>query len=345
MKLKKALCVFLFVAIISVFCIPQPISAKEKSLTSTFSVNASEIEKYTNRLKMVLEDDTIVIVPLYISLKPVVNEEKIEKIVSEKYSWNSEQEHLRYYRLEVKNKVTEYVQQFIDDNSDLIVDIITRPTYVEFIIANVEKENVTELAKLDIVEQLDCILDEEPDDIGLENVYYDSFLKWAKENNKMPIYYEDFTYNELYYHKTDGITDWALVKASFNVEESPKEVELSIGNAGGRKIKSDSIQNPFDTGYGIYDKSEDRFYSLNEIANSYEKYDGLIEALAKENVGFLSGDTDNNNVVDILDATNIQKWSVEKIKLSEDQLFASDVNNDLKVDVLDAVAIQKYTVL
>lgn len=205
-----------------------------------------------------------------------------------------------------------------------------------------EIEKYTNRLKMALV---DCILDEEPDGIGLENVYYDSFLKWAKENDDMSPSYEDWTYNELYYHKTDGATDWLLVQASYNVEESPLEVELSIGNAGGIKIKSDSIQYPFETGYGIYDIIEDCFYSLNEIADSYEKYDGLIEALAKADVGFLSGDIDNNNVVDILDATNVQKWSVEKIRLSDSQLFVSDVNNDQKVDMLDAVAIQKYSVL
>ena len=55
----------------------------------------------------------------------------------------------------------------------------------------------------------------------------------------------------------------------------------------------------------------------------------------------LMGDVNGDNVVDILDAVLVQKYSAAKIVLSADQLLAADMNNDGVIDILDATAIQK----
>ena len=68
----------------------------------------------------------------------------------------------------------------------------------------------------------------------------------------------------------------------------------------------------------------------------------MIEALAEANIGYLTGDVNQDGTVDILDATAIQKYSVNKTDLDDDQLEFSDVNSDGVVDVFDATAIQKY---
>lgn len=57
-----------------------------------------------------------------------------------------------------------------------------------------------------------------------------------------------------------------------------------------------------------------------------------------------SGDINGDGVIDILDAVMVQKCSVDKVALTEDQQKAADVNGDGIVDILDAVLIQKYTV-
>lgn len=57
-----------------------------------------------------------------------------------------------------------------------------------------------------------------------------------------------------------------------------------------------------------------------------------------------SGDVNGDGVIDILDAVMVQKFSVDKVELTEDQQKAADVNGDGVVDILDAVLIQKYTV-
>jgi hypothetical protein len=74
----------------------------------------------------------------------------------------------------------------------------------------------------------------------------------------------------------------------------------------------------------------------------YAKDNGFkFESLAElRTVGDVNGDIE----VDILDATMIQKYTVEKINLTDKQKEDADVNNDGIVDVLDATDILKFTV-
>ena len=56
------------------------------------------------------------------------------------------------------------------------------------------------------------------------------------------------------------------------------------------------------------------------------------------------GDTNDDGVVDVLDAAMIQKHAVGKASFTNEQLYFADVNNDNSVDILDAAEIQKYAV-
>ena len=56
------------------------------------------------------------------------------------------------------------------------------------------------------------------------------------------------------------------------------------------------------------------------------------------------GDANGDGVVDILDAIMIQKATVEKVTLTDEQIEVSDVNDDGVVDILDAADVQKFTV-
>ena len=58
----------------------------------------------------------------------------------------------------------------------------------------------------------------------------------------------------------------------------------------------------------------------------------------------LTGDINKDGRVDILDATAVQKFSVEKINFTDYQKFVADVNHDGVVDILDASSIQKFAV-
>lgn len=64
---------------------------------------------------------------------------------------------------------------------------------------------------------------------------------------------------------------------------------------------------------------------------------------APEKKGII-GDANGDGVVDILDAIMIQKATVEKVTLTDEQIEVSDVNDDGVVDILDAADVQKFTV-
>lgn len=61
----------------------------------------------------------------------------------------------------------------------------------------------------------------------------------------------------------------------------------------------------------------------------------------KENEGKITGDLNGDGAADILDATIIQKYAVDKAKLTDLQLNTADVNNDKAIDIFDANEIQK----
>lgn len=58
--------------------------------------------------------------------------------------------------------------------------------------------------------------------------------------------------------------------------------------------------------------------------------------------GLTLGDVNGDRVVDVLDATTLQKIVAEKESLTDSQLFTANVNADETVDILDAADIQKF---
>lgn len=81
----------------------------------------------------------------------------------------------------------------------------------------------------------------------------------------------------------------------------------------------------------------------NDGANDIDTVNGFIceyEPEIKITIGDLNGD----NSVDVLDATLIQKYAVDKAELTDEQVASADVNNDNVVDILDATEIQKFSV-
>lgn len=58
----------------------------------------------------------------------------------------------------------------------------------------------------------------------------------------------------------------------------------------------------------------------------------------------LKGDVNGDGVVNIVDVTEIQKYSTGGASLTDEQLLAADYNNDGIVNILDATEIQKFMV-
>ncbi len=81
-----------------------------------------------------------------------------------------------------------------------------------------------------------------------------------------------------------------------------------------------------------------------KFCNRCKKWIEIQQVIPKLVPPYLVGDVNLDGSVDVLDAIMIQKYAVDKAKLSDIQLEVGDVNNDGNVDVLDATDIQKYSV-
>ena len=190
------------------------------------------------------------------------------------------------------------------------------------------------------------------------NQYEYAFKNWSVTKYGEGCLDDGYSYNELYTHYSGGEPDWVLVEARYNCPEPEMVTHTNLGGAGGRAIFGPSIGIPFFTHYGVYDVNANEFYGFEQFADNdcsvynpvkrlpfdHTKYDGLIETLAELKIGSLLGDINNDNEVDILDATLIQKAAAGKAHIDFEDSYIADVNGDYSVDILDATAIQKYAV-
>ena len=116
--------------------------------------NDDYLKKLTPALINEINDPTDVMIEVYIFLKDCPEAQHVEEIISQKYTWTNQQEHLMYYRKEMSVSIGAYVQKFVDDNADLLYQVICQTNAAEFVIAEVSKENVPKLAQLDIVKDI-----------------------------------------------------------------------------------------------------------------------------------------------------------------------------------------------
>lgn len=179
------------------------------------------------------------------------------------------------------------------------------------------------------------------------NRYEDEFKAWSVNKFGEECLEDGYDYDELYTHFDGEEPDWVLLRAEYYLMEPEPILWLRIGGVGGRAIFSGSIQSPFPFGYGVYDVKENKFYGLECFADNpdqflffkpecsldYSEYDGLIDALADNNIGYLTGDVNRDGTVDILDATAIQKFAADKIMFDDNQLEFADVNSDGVADI------------
>ena len=187
------------------------------------------------------------------------------------------------------------------------------------------------------------------------NRYEDAFVNWTTSKfgeGWMNNY--SYKYNELFTHYDGEQPDWVLCQAKYGDFESPMITWLRLGGIGGRTVIGMSWDNPFATGYGVYDVEANEFYALEDLTDdcfmpkytgqSADKYEGLTDALAELNIGYATGDANKDNKVDIFDATLIQKVASGKADMDYDDKYIADINADNVVDILDATAIQRYAV-
>jgi hypothetical protein len=157
-------------------------------------------------------------------------------------------------------------------------------------------------------------------------------------------------------------------KAYETLEKASKDEDLAKNIAEFKQYKTDQIiaarnlsepDDPFECGFLIalaqtlIDQTEyDPAKSLDEnkavVDDITEWLKNELEAIRNPEPvpvePVLIGDVNNDGVIDILDAAMIQKYTVESVELTPEQLNVADVNDDGTVDILDVVDIQKYTV-
>lgn len=79
-------------------------------------------------------------------------------------------------------------------------------------------------------------------------------------------------------------------------------------------------------------------YTIDGVNYSCDSWGNLTPTTA------IKGDANLDGVVNVIDATSIQKYAADIISFNDTQKFVADYNNDGLITVVDATAIQKYIV-
>ncbi|MGN0450268.1 MAG: dockerin type I repeat-containing protein [Ruminococcus sp.] len=167
-----------------------------------------------------------------------------------------------------------------------------------------------------------------------------------------------YNYDELFYHYDDNEeTDWCLISADCSVEPGTCHAvfdDIIITNAG-------SLY-PFQFGLAVYDVANNEFYDICQAwdMDFTQLHEAFFNVMTDKNISYaygniqILGDVDKNGVLNIADATLIQKYLAElvprndmldidfsSIKYGFNLTCLSDYNKDGFCTVEDATYIQK----
>ena len=165
-----------------------------------------------------------------------------------------------------------------------------------------------------------------------------------------------WSYNELHHYsdKNQEEPDWALIACISNRDAWGMKYGIfvedrllwTMAGMGGKE---------FPIGYGVYLPATDELINLynDNIDYVIDRCPEFVETLEKYGIGQLRGDINEDNKIDVLDATCVQrmiagiyeyKTTVEVFyqqKYSEYDSIA-DFDKDGEVSVMDATAIQRH---
>ncbi len=297
--------------------------------------NEDYLKKLTPALINEINDPTDVMIEVYIFLKDCPDKRRVEEIISQKYTWTNQQEHLMYYRKEMSAIIGAYVQKFVDDNADLLYQVICQTNAAEFVIAEVSKENVPKLAQLDIVKDMDTYGEYSTPTALSEMIapavneqYYDPRHTITARDIDLRDYYQ--------FRDSDAYAVHFYVR---NLGYYTVMIEERIGDW----LLECSHPEPFlfvnDRLYGFkeaYDEGLMTDDMLEELAGSSFKGDYVYPLLTR----YIKGDADGDGDVTIIDATCVQRNEAGIATTSFFQPLA-DVDGDSEVSVIDATLIQR----
>ena len=184
--------------------------------------------------------------------------------------------------------------------------------------------------------------------------YADTVLaKYDIDINSDDFSWEDYFYEELFYYhgnKNDTSLDTSTPDYVLIFTDSCFLVDAIESKYFGSYIVSGAKEMWGTCGYHIYFPAEDRLCSLEEAYNA--GVSGIDETiLFREDIPwgsiYIFGDVDNNRVLNVKDATFIQKCISEILKFPgydfvDSSVYISDFNRDGERNVKDATAIQKH---
>lgn len=189
----------------------------------------------------------------------------------------------------------------------------------------------------------------------VELKYYDRVIEYISNENYTP---NPIEYNELQYYasETDEEPDWILIGCIVDLDLSLEKHGVYVGDRllwtmdGMGSIK-------FPSGYVVYLPETDEFISLTQanVDQVIERCPEFIETLEKYEIGQVRGDINEDNKIDVFDATYIQRVVADMydyvtiVKVYEEDTFSSymydsiaDFDKDSEVSVMDATAIQRH---
>lgn len=296
--------------------------------------NDDYLKKLTPALIQEINSPTDVMIQVYIFLRNCPEAQHVEEIISQKYTWTNQQEHLMYYRKEMSEIIGAYVQKFVDDNADLM-KVICQTDAAEFIIAEVSKDNVPKLAQLDIVKDMDTYGSYSTPTALTEMIapaanerYYDPRHSITARDINLRDYYQfrdSDAYAVHFYVRNLGYIDVMIEEriGDWLLECSHPEPFLFVND------HLYSFKEAYDAGLMTDDM-------LEELAGSSFKGDYVLPLLTR----YIKGDADGDGECTIVDATMIQRHEANIATTSFFQPLA-DVNDDSEANVIDATLIQR----
>ncbi len=161
-------------------------------------------------------------------------------------------------------------------------------------------------------------------------------------------------YDEVYYHYVDendpnSDIDWAIIFCEFFAFTPAPTSRIVLD----RVIVSGNIYAYYPVMWAIYDAELNEVISIDKI--DVDKYDGLEEGLEEANVGNPFGDADLDGMLNVMDATYIQRALANLCEFKEyDRIqgypwgvqydrplnYISDIDGDGNRTIMDATAIQ-----
>ena len=305
---------------------------------SVVAVSAESDEGYLKKLTPALikeiNDPTDVMIEVFIFLKNCPEAQHVEEIISQKYTWTNQQEHLMYYRKEMSEIIGAYVQKFVDDNADLM-KVICQTDAAEFVIAEVSKDNVPKLAQLEIVKNMDTY-----GSYSTPTAISEMIVPAANEryyDPRHPITARDIDLRDYYqFRDSDAYAVHFYVRNLCYIEVM---IEERIGDW----LLECSHPEPFlfvnDHLYGFKEAYEAGLMTddmLEELAVSSFKGDYVLPLLTR----YIKGDADGDGACTIIDATCVQRHEAGVVTTSFFETLA-DVDGNSNVDIVDATLIQR----